>query len=483
MRARETPQGTQHIATRLGVIVDQQGALIGYAHISQDISQRVQTDAQLLTQQRTLSALEERERIGRELHDSIGQAMGYLNLQMQAARALLVDKKYQAADDLLARSVNAAQQAHNEVREFILGMKKPATAPADFWTALQSYAQTFEEQRRIPVLLSLPADNPRWLTPPRDLHLLRIIQEALTNVDKHAAASQVQIIATQIAPDKAQFIISDNGRGFDPEKRQSPISQSPNLHFGLNIMRERAVDLDGRLEIRSAPGQGTQVLTTVRIEPSPPAPPPHPSAPLRVLLADDHPLFLEGLVNLLTTYGVTVVGAARNGLEAQELACQTRPDLIVMDIHMPLCDGIEATRHIKAEFPDQRILMLTVLAEDETLFAALQAGASGYLLKSMSAEGLFMLIAGLEDGASPIAPQLAGRALAEFRRLTRPEAELTRQQWRVLQRVAEGLTYRETAVQLHVSERTVKRQMKQIMDALHLSSRAEAVEYARQKKL
>ena len=94
-----------------------------------------------------------------------------------------------------------------------------------------------------------------------------------------------------------------------------------------------------------------------------------------------------------------------------------------------------------------------------------------------------MLIAGLEDGAPPIAPQLAGKAPAEFRRLTRPEAALTQQQQRVLQLVAKGLTYRETAVQLHVSERTVKRQMKQIMDALHLGSHAEVVEYARQKKL
>ena len=249
-------------------------------------------------------------------------------------------------------------------------------------------------------------------------------------------------------------------------------------------MRERAIDLDGRLEIRSAPGQGTQVLVTVKIEKEEKetAVTSRLAAPLRVLLADDHPLFLEGLSNLLTTYGVTVVGTAGDGRQAQELARQTRPDLIVMDIHMPVCDGIEAARRIKEEFPDQRIIMLTVSAEDDTLFAALKAGASGYLLKNMGAEELFMLIAGLEDGVPPIAPKLAGKVMAEFQRLTRPKAELTGRQWQVLQLVAKGLTYRETAVHLHVSERTVKRQMRQIMDALHLGSRAEAVEYARRKR-
>ena len=183
---------------------------------------------------------------------------------------------------------------------------------------------------------------------------------------------------------------------------------------------------------------------------------PHPAVPLRVLLADDHPLFLEGLANLLKIYGITVVGAASNGLEAQKLARQTQPDLIVMDIEMPVCDGIEATRRIKAEFPDQRIIMLTVSATDDTLFAALKAGASGYLLKNMGAEELFMLIAGLEDGVPPIAPELAGKVMAEFQRLTRPESELSERQWQILRLVADGRSYREVAAQLYVSERTVK---------------------------
>ena len=293
-------------------------------------------------------------------------------------------------------------------------------------------------------------------------------------------SEQLTVNSEQLTVDSEQFTVNDQ----PPATSNQQPATSPNLHFGLNIMRERAIELGGRLEIRSAPGQGTQILATIEIEPEAEEPvTPLLAAPLRVLLADDHPLFLEGLSNLLKIYGVTVVGTAGNGLEAQKLARQTHPDLIVMDIEMPVCDGIEATRRIKAEFPEQRIVMLTVSATDDTLFAALKAGASGYLLKNMGAEELFMLIAGLGDGVPPIAPELAGKVLAEFQRLTRPEVTLTDRQQRILQRVADGLTYREIAVREHGSERTIKRQMKQIMDVLHLSSHAEAVEYAQRKEL
>ncbi len=510
---RESPDGLRHIASRFSSVVNKSGDIIGYAHFGRDITQRVQTEAQLLNQQRSLSALEERERIGRELHDGIGQVMGYLNLQMQAGRALLADGKQQAASKLLEQLIGVTQTAHNNVREFILGMNHSNLAATDFWAALQRMGQTFEEERALPVSLSLPLDQPRWLAPPDDLHLLLILQEALTNAYKYADASRMQIIAQQIGPDQAQFIISDDGCGFSPppltppsigedplqaEKDLDQVSpqtinfgskddtDTPTPHFGLKIMRERAFELGGDLEIRSAPGEGTQVLVTVKIteadsETADATMFSQTATPLRVLLVDDHPLFLEGLANLLKLYGVIIVGTAHNGVQAQKLARQTQPDLIIMDIDMPICDGIEATRRITTEFPDQRIIMLTVSASNETLFEALKAGASGYLLKNMQAEELFMIIAGLEDGATPIAPELAGEVMAEFQRMARPAAELTERQWDILQWIANGSSYRETAQGLYLSERTVKREMRGIMDALHLNSRAEAEAFARRR--
>ncbi len=489
--------GTRHISARLSGIFDEHGTLLGYVHFSRDISERVETEHNLQMQQRSLAAMEERERIGRELHDGIGQIMGYLNLQLQASRALLADSQQEAVDALLAQLITVTQKSHNDVREFILGIKKPATALTDFWTALQQLTDTFEAQYHMSILLSLPADAPPWLLPPRDFHMLRLIREALTNVYKHADATQVQIIATQITPNQAQFIISDNGCGFTTTRSMSgdsivleeaphsplPTADSPNHHFGLNIMHERAIELNGRLEIRTAPDQGTQLVVTIAIQPEDEKTAvSYPTSPLRILLVDDHSLFRDGMGRLLETYGVQIVGTAGNGLEAQDVVRETNPDIVLMDIHMPVCDGIEATKRIKAEFPDQRIIMLTVSAEDDTLFAALKAGASGYLLKSMEIDELFILIAGLDKGhAPPIAPELAGKVMAEFQRLMNDKSELNERQSRILELVANGRSYREIATNLYLSERTVKRDMKQIMDILHLDSRTEAEAYARRR--
>ncbi|MBN1813500.1 MAG: response regulator [Anaerolineae bacterium] len=467
--------------------------------IARDITERKRFHAQLIVQQRELATLEERERIGRELHDSLGQILGYINVQIQAARTLLAEDKLTASDQLLQQLVELAQQAHAGVREFILGTQKPArragSSPLDFWGALREYAQQFEEQHHIRVLLSLPDQEGQALllptAPTKELKLLRIIQEALTNAHKHAHATQVQIIFSRVG-DQIQVMVADDGCGFDADTTLTHHGQAGDAHavshFGLTIMHERAIEIGGTLTVRSRPGEGTQVMLLY------PAPSTASHAQAiseddttarskRVLLVDDHPMFLEGLRNLLIAYGIEVVGLAHDGLEAQGLARSTRPDVIVMDVHMPRCDGLEATRRIKAQLPDVEIIMLTVSAEKETLFKALKAGASGYLLKNMKAEDFFLLISNLDKGAPPIAPELAGKVLAEFQqqRERDPDKELTPRQTEILSFVTQGLTYREIAGRLFISERTVKRQMKDILTQLHLNSRAQAAAYARRR--
>src|SRR5512136_1737880 len=119
---------------------------------------------------------------------------------------------------------------------------------------------------------------------------------------------------------------------------------------------------------------------------------------MKILLADDHSLFAEGLSNLLRAGGYTVVGAARDGLEAVQLARSLHPDVILMDIRMPRCDGLTATRLIQAELPETKIVMLTTSAEDDDLFEALKSCASGYLLKNLAPNELFDYLAGLGRG-------------------------------------------------------------------------------------
>src|SRR3989304_2378404 len=146
---------------------------------------------------------------------------------------------------------------------------------------------------------------------------------------------------------------------------------------------------------------------------------------MRVLLADDHPLFRDGVRSPLQARGVGVVGEGGDGQEALEEALRLRPDVILMDISMPRMDGLEATRLIKARLPEVKIVILTVSDEDRTLFEAVKSGAQGYLLKDLQADEFFGLLSGIERGEAPISRGLAGRILEEFarRRGDRPEGE------------------------------------------------------------
>lgn len=208
---------------------------------------------------------------------------------------------------------------------------------------------------------------------------------------------------------------------------------------------------------------------------------------MRVLLADDHRLLVEGLTNLLTAHGIEVLGAANDGIEAQSLARDLHPDLILMDLRMPRCDGLSATRLIKAEMPGIKIVMLTTSAEDQDLFEAIKSGAHGYLLKSMGGEDFIEALRGLEDGFPPFSPGLAEKVLAEFSRQSTPPTgdagadevhPLTERQREVLSLVAQGFSYKKAGDTLGLSARTIKYHMREIVEALHLENRAQALAYA-----
>ena len=210
---------------------------------------------------------------------------------------------------------------------------------------------------------------------------------------------------------------------------------------------------------------------------------------MRLLLVDDHPLFMQSLKVLLNTSGYEVIGLASTGVEALKQARLLRPDLILMDIDMPDCDGLAATRLIKAEMPHIKIVMLTVSASDEHLFEAVKSGASGYLLKSQSAERFLELIAQVEHGGAALPPELAARLLEEFARQSQhvetlpvegAPAELTPRQLEILSLVAQGLTYPQVGETLHLSEPTVRYHMGEILERLHLKNRAQVIAYAAQ---
>ncbi len=207
---------------------------------------------------------------------------------------------------------------------------------------------------------------------------------------------------------------------------------------------------------------------------------------LRLLLADDHDLFREGLAGLINAQpDLEVVGQAGDGLEALTLARDTRPDLIVMDIKMPVCDGLEATRLIRADWPAARIIILTVQDEDEKLFEAIKSGAIGYLLKTVNSVDFLRSIRSALAGEAALPPKLATRLLAEFARLANqpapsaPAAEsLTHREREVLSLIAADAADKEIAEQLSLSLHTVKTHVRSILSKLHAVNRRHAAKLA-----
>jgi DNA-binding NarL/FixJ family response regulator len=207
---------------------------------------------------------------------------------------------------------------------------------------------------------------------------------------------------------------------------------------------------------------------------------------LRILLVDDHVLFRKGVAALLETRPeIEIVGEAKDGLEAIEAARENLPDVILMDIHMPKCDGLEATRRIKREMPHVKIVMLTVSDEEQHLFEAIKSGAQGYLLKNLEPYQLYDLLESISRGEAPLSGAIAAKILKEFTRPSQDTAqqtdiieELTPRESNVLQLVAEGKTNKEIAAILFLSENTVKIHLRNILDKLHLQNRIQVAVYA-----
>lgn len=201
------------------------------------------------------------------------------------------------------------------------------------------------------------------------------------------------------------------------------------------------------------------------------------SDPIRVLLADDHELFLKGLAGLLRERKeFRLVGEARSGPEAAEMAKSTRPDVAILDVNMPRGGGVGAVAAIKRE-TDARVIMLTVSDKDDDLLAAIDAGADGYLLKSLAPEQLYSAIVTAAAGQGVLSPEITGKVMkaASAAMPDRPAAELSPRESEVLHLVAEGLTTPQIAKQLVLAESTIKTHLRHIMRKLEASNRAEAV--------
>lgn len=211
-------------------------------------------------------------------------------------------------------------------------------------------------------------------------------------------------------------------------------------------------------------------------------------SPIRVVVVDDHVLFREGLVAIIRSESeIQVVGQAGTVEEAVEMVGSLNPDIVLMDFGLPDGTGVDATRRIMKEFPDCKIIFLTMSEEDDNLFAAIRGGAKGYLLKNMQPKKLVATIKSVYLGESALSRSMTMRVMEEFARTEAPvhkgDPTLTRRELDVLRELAAGFSNSEIASHLVVSENTVKYHVHSILDKLGLSDRKEAAEYARKHGL
>jgi two-component system response regulator DegU len=200
---------------------------------------------------------------------------------------------------------------------------------------------------------------------------------------------------------------------------------------------------------------------------------------IRLMLADDHRMLREGLSRSMTEHGFDVVGEARDGVEAVNMACSLSPDVILMDVTMPEMDGVEACRQVRAAVPGTRVVMLTMHADQEVLANAIRAGACGYLVKDCSTEEIASAVRMAANGDTALSPQLAASMLDEVRRLdmapSREERVVTKREEEVLQLIADGCSTSEVADQMYISQKTVKNHLASIYQKLDARDRTQAV--------
>lgn len=214
---------------------------------------------------------------------------------------------------------------------------------------------------------------------------------------------------------------------------------------------------------------------------------------IRVLIVDDHHLFREGLARMLSdSPDITVVASVSNGMEVISRVAEFKPDVILMDVNMPKMDGVEATRQLRNIHSQASVLMLTASEQEQDLYAAIRAGARGYLLKSVSTSDLIEAIKLVYTKGAIISPGMAVKLLNEFAAMPVPadipgngvsDSLLSERENEVLQWVAQGLTNKEIGVKLSLSPHTIKAHLRTVLDKLHLHSRAEAAAWTARNKV
>ena len=410
-------------------------------------------------------------------------------MELEGARLLALDRDVDA--DVIAaigRAHRHAAAGLDEARAAIKALR------GDMVPGPDKLEELLEDMRASGIDCTLEiSGEPRRLPSEAALAVFRTAQEALTNVRKHAEEAERVEIRLDYDPDGVQLIVTDSaGDGAEPRVPQPAALAGAGAGYGVSGMRERAELIGGRL-LAGPTEDGFRVeLWVPRREPTRGRRPTR-ARPLRVIVADDQRVVREGLTLMLGLIdGIEPVGAAADGEEALAMVAAERPDVVLMDLRMPRLDGIEATRRLAETHPGIGVVALTTYADDETIVAALQAGARGYLTKDAGAEQIRSAVERVAAGEAAIDPavqrQLIDRGPARRPAPPCPDGDelpdgLTPREAEVLELIAAGLSNGEIADRLVVSGATVKSHVNHLFAKIGARDRAQAVAYAYQHEL
>ncbi len=455
------------------------------------------TASRQVEEQRSVAALAERNRLAREIHDTVAQSLSALSLQLETAQAYLESGDRTSADEMLRAVRGQAKTALQETRRAIQGL---SAAPLDTLSLPEAISEELSRNFKDEDVSTqfVVTGTERQVQPEIGTALLRIAQEALNNARRHAGAHRIRV-GLQYTPEDLVLLVEDDGVGFDTSRERTPGTEGG---YGLFGMEERALLLGGSLQIDSTPGWGTRIrasvpcraVTAMEAVQSVPALPVEPAIVenvrvdhLRIVLADDHTLARQGLRSMLETDPtITVEAEAPNGRAAYEIAARLRPDVVLLDLQMPDWDGIETLKHIRADLPEMPVIIITSAATDAQIAEALTLGAKGVLLKDAAGPEILAAVRAAVRGETVLSSLLSTRLAAmATNQPTAPSVVptgttfgLNEREMEVLALLAQGSRNKEIAAALFLAPKTVEFHLSNIFSKLQVSNRTEAARIA-----
>ncbi|ARO57895.1 helix-turn-helix transcriptional regulator [Bacillus cereus] len=418
---------------------------------------------QYMSQIERITLAEERNRLSSELHDTVGHAYTSIIMGMETLRTeLSTEMGIQRLDSLL----EMGRKSIEDVRGYLHQMDSPCQSPS-LIQSLQNLGAEFQEHAQVNVSFRTFGEEYQ-LSRQAKIAFIRCLQESLTNAVRHGQGTEI-IVSLQFDEQYTRLEVQDNGKG-NVEWQEG---------FGMNAMKERAMNLQGQLSVYTKPEEGMLVTCTI------PRQTEIKDGLIRLLIVDDQPFVRESLRTLLDRYeDLNVVGLAEDGNEAIDLCGRLQPHVILMDLDMQHMDGVEATKKIKLQWPHIRVLIFTTFQDTEQAVESLRNGADGFLLKSIETLELANTIRLIHKGGTLIDQGMSHKIFEKFdEQKETPQSkatayELTAREIEILQLVAKGLRYTTIASRLYLSNGTVRNYASTAYTKLGVSNKEEAVQKA-----